>query len=204
MHARAIYSTLENEIIPMYYDADADEDVPEEWVRRMKQSLMNISPQFNSQRMVGEYMAQLYEPAHLGFAEISERNFEPARERAMWNREVQNVWSQVDFVETGPGPEPNVLSGRPIPMKAVVELAGLSPKDVRVEAVIGRVGVNGNLEETQVMTLLPVEQKGTKVVFSKEFVPHQTGRLGYSLRVSPNHYDDPLTRPCHSLLKWGG
>ena len=38
-------------------------------------------------------------------------------------------------------------------MRAVVNLAGLSPKDVRVEAVIGRVGVSGNLEETQVMTL---------------------------------------------------
>jgi starch phosphorylase len=72
-----------------------------------------------------------------------------------------------------------------------------------VEAVIGRVGVSGQLEETQVMTLLPVEQKGSAVVFAKEFVPHQTGRLGYSLRVSPNHYDDPLTRPCHALLKWG-
>jgi hypothetical protein len=26
--------------------------------------------------------------------------------------------------------------------------------------------------------------------------------LGYALRVSPNHFDDPLTRPCTSLLKW--
>ena len=130
-------------------------------------------------------------------------DFEPARERARWNQQVYTVWDQVNFVELGPGPDAAVLSGRPIPMRAVVELAGLSPKDVRVEAVIGRVGVNGNLEETQVMTLLPVEQKGAAYVFSKEFVPHQTGRLGYSLRVSPNHYDDPLTRPCNALLKWG-
>jgi starch phosphorylase len=40
-------------------------------------------------------------------------------------------------------------------------------------------------------------------VFAKEVVPQQTGRLGYALRISPNHYDDPLTRPCTSLLKWG-
>jgi starch phosphorylase len=87
-------------------------------------------------------------------------------------------------------------------MRAVVELSGLSPKEVRVEAVIGRVGANGNLEDTQVMTLPAVEQQGSAYLFAKEFVPHQTGRLGYSLRVSPNHYDDPLTRPCNSLLKW--
>ena len=203
MHARAIYSILENEIVPMFYDTRGEEGVPEEWLRRMKQSLMYLSPQFNSQRMVGEYMSQLYQPAHLGFVEISQRGFAPAREKALWNKQVDSAWDRVNFVELGPGPDATVVSGRPIPMRAVVDLAGLGPKDVRVEAVIGRVGANGQLEETQVMTLVAGEQQGSSYVFTRDFVPHQTGRLGYSLRISPNHYDDPLTRPCHSLLKWG-
>ena len=113
------------------------------------------------------------------------------------------AWDKVSFLDLGSGPDTAVVSGRPIPMQAVLELSGLSPKDIRVEAVVGKVGVNGNLEETQVMTLLPVEQRGSAHVFSREYVPHQTGRLGYAMRVSPNHYDDPLTRPCNSLLKWG-
>ena len=41
-------------------------------------------------------------------------------------------------------------------------------------------------------------------VFERQIIPAQTGRLGYAVRVSPNHYDDPLTRPVTSLLKWGG
>ena len=202
IHARAIYSMLENEIVPMYFDGRGEDSVPEDWVRRMKQSLMYLSPQFNSQRMVGEYMSQLYQPAHLGFTAISQNGFGHARERVVWNHQINAAWDRLGFVETGPGPDTSVLNGQPIPMRARVELAGLSPKDVRVEAVIGRVGVNGQLEETQVMTLTAVEQKGSSYVFSKEFVPHQTGRLGYALRVSPDHYDDPLTRPCHALLKW--
>jgi starch phosphorylase len=201
VHARAIYSILENEIVPMYYQ-DREEGVPVDWVRRMKQSLIHLSPQFNSQRMVGEYMQQLYEPAHQAYLEVSREHFEPARGRARWNEQVEKVWDNVSFLEVGPGPDVSVLTGRPIPMRAVVNLAGLTPKDVRVEAVIGRVGVNGNLEETQVMSLPSVEQQGDAYVFLKEFVPHQTGRLGYSLRISPNHYDDPLTRPCNALLKW--
>jgi starch phosphorylase len=201
IHARAIYSVLENEIVPLYYER-RDEGVPEEWVKRMKQSLMHLSPQFNSQRMVGEYMAQLYEPAHQAYLEVSREDFHPARERSQWNLDVQRVWNDVSFVEVGPGPDASVLSGRPIPMRAVLDLAGLGPKDVRVEAVIGRVGVNGRLEDTQVMTLPAVEQRGSAYVFMKEFVPHQTGRLGYSLRVSPNHYEDPLTRPCNAPMKW--
>jgi len=201
IHARAIYSILENEIVPMYYH-EREGGVPVEWMRRVKQSLRNLSHQFNSGRMVGEYLSQLYEPAHQAYLEVSYDRFQPARERAGWNLEVQEVWDKVRFVEIGPGPGHSVLTGLPIPVRAAVNLAGLSPKDVRVEAVVGRIGVNGNLEETQVMTLPAVDQTADGYVFLKEFVPHQTGRLGYSLRISPNHYDDPLTRPCNSLLKW--
>ena len=201
IHVRAIYSILENEIVPMYYQ-EREEGVPADWMRRVKQSLMHLSPQFNSLRMVGEYMSQLYEPAHQAFLEMSKDSFAPARVRSKWNEQVERVWDNVSFLEIGPAPDVSVLTGRPIPMRAVVNLAGLSPKDVRVEAVIGRVGANGNLEETQVMSLPAVEQQGDAYVFLKEFVPHQTGRLGYSLRISPNHYDDPLTRPCNALLKW--
>src|ERR1700678_2365081 len=200
-HAAAIYSLLENEIVPMYYQ-EREGGVPVEWVRRVKQSLKHLSHQFNSGRMVGEYMSQLYEPAHQAYLEISEDCFQPARQRAHWDQRVQQVWDKVRFLEIGPSPEVSVLTGVPIPVRAVVNLAGLTAKDVRVEAVVGRVGVNGNLEENQEMTLRAVEQAGNEYVFLKEFVPHQTGRLGYSLRISPNHYDDPLTRPCNSLLKW--
>ena len=121
-----------------------------------------------------------------------------------WNQEVERVWGSVSFVDVGPGPDNSVISGDAIPLRAAVDLAGLRPQDVRVEAVVGRIGTSGQLEDTQVLTLPSVEQNGSVVVFSREFVPHQTGRLGYSLRVSPNHYDDPLTRGCNPLLKWGG
>jgi starch phosphorylase len=83
-----------------------------------------------------------------------------------------------------------------------IDLAGLTPGDVRVEAVIGRVGPSGRLEDTEVMALPAVEQRESVYVFASQILPQQTGRLGYTLRIAPNHYDDPLTRPCHPLLKW--
>ncbi|MBS1877369.1 MAG: alpha-glucan family phosphorylase [Acidobacteria bacterium] len=203
IHARAIYSILENEIVPMYYQGGMDA-VPEEWMKRVRQCLMYVSPHFACQRMVTEYMSQLYEPSHRGYTAVRQNAFETARERARWRHDVDNSWSRVAFVDVGPGPENSVISGDAIPLRAAVELAGLKPGDVRVEAVVGSIGVNGQLEDTQVLTLPALEQNGSVVVFAREFVPHQTGRLGYSLRVSPNHYDDPLTRTCNPLLKWSG
>jgi starch phosphorylase len=201
IHARAIYSTLENEIVPLYYQGGED-GVPVEWIRRIKKSLAYVTPHFACQRMVNEYMTELYEPAHNAFTAVKANGFQAARDRAKWNQEVLSAWDRIGFVDIGPGPGDSVISGQPIPLRASVNLAGLKPNDVRVEAVVGRIGSNGNLEDTQVMTMPAVEQKGSVVVFAREFVPHLTGRLGYSLRISPNHFDDPLTRNCDPLLKW--
>ena len=95
------------------------------------------------------------------------------------------------------------MSGKPLPVRASIDLAGLTPEDVRVEVVVGSVDSNGHLADTtEVIMLRPVEQQGSVAVFGKEIIPERTGRLGYALRVSPNHFDDPLTRPCTNLLKW--
>ena len=95
-----------------------------------------------------------------------------------------------------------MTSGKPVPVRAAIDLAGLAPDDVRVEAVIGRVDANGHLEDTEVMVLPSMEQQGAVATFGRDIIPERTGRLGYALRVSPNHFDDPMTRPCTSLLKW--
>ena len=115
---------------------------------------------------------------------------------------VASAWNDVRFLEIGPMLDDPVLSGKPVPLRAVVELGPLQPSDVRVEAVIGRINLEGNLADTEILILPPEKQNGTVAVFSREFVPKQTGRLGFSVRVSPNHQEDPLVRPCHSLLKW--
>jgi len=153
--------------------------------------------------MVNEYNEKLYEPAHMAWDSIRMSHFSLARERAHWSANVNRVWNNVAFVNVGPGPEAAVTSGSAIPIDATINLAGLSPSDVRVEAVVGRVGPTGQLEDSEVITLPAVEQNDGAWLFSKEFVPHQTGLLGYGLRVSPNHTDNPLTRPCNALLKWG-
>jgi starch phosphorylase len=68
--------------------------------------------------------------------------------------------------------------------------------------VIGGVNASGHLEETEVMVLPSIDRQGGVTVFGKDVIPERTGRIGYALRVSPNHFDDPMTRPCSSLLKW--
>ncbi len=200
LHASAIYYLLENEIVPMFYERR--EQTPREWMRRVKQSLMYISPNFDCRRMVREYMSELYEPAHRQHVRVMIDGYAEVREKVRWNSRIREVWDRIRFVDSGNGPSGSLISGRPVHVQTSIDLAGLSPEDVRVELVLGQVDNNGHLENTEVMVLPAVERQGSVAVFGREIVPERTGRVGYALRVSPNHFDDPLTRPCTSLLKW--
>ena len=201
LHATAIYSTLENDIIPVFYQG-SDQSGPVEWVRRMKTCMAEIAPRFSSGRMVDEYMSLLYQPAHDLWTSLSNNNFEAARQKSVWDARMDRTWHLIKFVEFGEGPGDQVMSGSAVPLRATVELAGLQPSEVRVEAVIGQIGVNGQLQSTYALPLVPVEERGTAVVFANEFTVQQTGRVGYSVRIGANHFDNPLTRPCNALLKW--
>jgi starch phosphorylase len=57
--AESIYTMLENEIIPLYYDRDQKE-ISHGWVARVKNSLRTNIPQFSTRRMVKEYVKRLY------------------------------------------------------------------------------------------------------------------------------------------------
>jgi starch phosphorylase len=200
LHASAIYYLLENEIVPMFYERR--ETTPREWIRRMKQSLASISPAFDCRRMVANYMSELYDPANLQHQRLRAGGYGAIREKVRWNARIREVWDRVRFVDSSSAPALAVTSGAAVAVRASIELAGLTASDVRVELVMGRVDSNGHLEETEVQVLPSIEQQGSVAVFGRDVVPERTGRLGYALRVSPNHFDDPLTRPCGSLLKW--
>jgi len=200
LHASAIYYLLENEIVPMFYERR--ETTPREWMRRVKQSLTYISPAFDCRQMVATYKTELYDPANQQHQRLRASHYRAIREKALWNARIRDAWDRVRFVDAGPAPALAVTSGTAVPVRAAIDLAGLSANDVRVELVMGRVDSNGHLEDTEVLVLPSMGLQGPLAIFGKDVVPERTGRLGYALRVTPNHFDDPLTRPCSSLLKW--
>ena len=60
--AESLYSTLENDIIPLFYDRDGS-GLPREWIEHVKESIRTVTPQFSTRRMVKEYVQRLYIPA---------------------------------------------------------------------------------------------------------------------------------------------
>jgi starch phosphorylase len=57
--AEALYTVLENEIVPAFYSKD-ENNLPTEWIRRLKNALITLTPQFSSDRMVKDYIENIY------------------------------------------------------------------------------------------------------------------------------------------------
>jgi starch phosphorylase len=61
--AENLYNTLENEIIPLYYENRTADNLPSDWVGYIKESIKTLAPMFSTRRMVKEYMMEMYQPA---------------------------------------------------------------------------------------------------------------------------------------------
>jgi glycogen phosphorylase len=60
LDVESLYTTLENEIIPLYYRERSADGLPGDWLARMKESIRTLAPTFSVQRMVKEYSDHLY------------------------------------------------------------------------------------------------------------------------------------------------
>ncbi len=61
MDANALYNKIENEIVPLFYDVN-EANLPVKWIKKMKNSIKKIAPQFSSRRMMKEYAKKFYIP----------------------------------------------------------------------------------------------------------------------------------------------
>jgi starch phosphorylase len=59
----SLYDTLENEIVPLYYNDRGADGLPHGWIERIKETIRTLAPQFSTRRMVKEYVTQAYIPA---------------------------------------------------------------------------------------------------------------------------------------------
>lgn len=57
-----LYRVLTQEVIPLFYERDRD-DLPQDWIARMKRAIRTLGWRFNADRMVMDYATHSYVPA---------------------------------------------------------------------------------------------------------------------------------------------
>jgi starch phosphorylase len=183
IEAGALYEILEQEIAPLFYERDA-RGMQRSWMTRVRSSLVKVAPQITAARMVRDYVTDLYLPAARAAGAFTA---DPALAGAFteWKARVGQVWSQVAVrgaqLEGADGAR--VATGAEVTLSADVELASLTEDDVLVEAVLGGIGEADEIIDPQLIPL----RRGEDGRFSARFALAVPGRVGYTVRVTPQH-----------------
>lgn len=94
--ADQLYSILETEVIPKFYERDA-RGIPQSWVERMRASIAELTPQFSTNRMLREYIEQLYLPALQQYQIRVNDQGRKAGELYRWRESIQREWAHLHF-----------------------------------------------------------------------------------------------------------
>jgi starch phosphorylase len=201
IEAGALYDLLEHEIVPLFYDRGRD-GLPRGWIRMMKEAMKGICPVFNTHRMVAEYAQRFYLPLATRARRLQQDGWRGARDLASWRQRVEDAWPhlRIDSVESEDVTERSV--GDTVPVRALVQLAGLDPGDVQVQLYHGEVDPEGGLNEGEAMRMDPAEWGNDGAHWYRGAVPCQrTGHRGYAVRVLPGH-GELVTPFLPGLIRW--
>jgi starch phosphorylase len=91
-----LFELLEQQVVPVFYERD-QEGIPRAWVARIRASLAQLTPRFSSNRMMAEYLEQLYLPAAIGHWHRLERDLHAARDLSRWYRELRHHWQALHW-----------------------------------------------------------------------------------------------------------
>jgi starch phosphorylase len=187
IEATGFYELVEKQVRTKFYDLDAD-GVPQRWVEMVRHTLQSLGPKVLASRMVRDYVHQLYSPAAASSRELAASSFAPARQVAEWRRTVQERWGDVRVVHVeagGVGDAPQV--GARLEVRALVDLGGLRPEDVTVQAAYGRVDESDQLRTP---TYVPLTAAGAGddglQRYEGEVPLERAGSFGYTVRVLPH------------------
>jgi starch phosphorylase len=187
IEASALYDLIEKDVAPKFYDLD-ESGVPVRWIEMVRHTLKSLGPKVLSTRMLREYVAQLYSPAAVASRAMND-SFEGAATLAHWKAKVVAGWSDVhiDHVETeGLSDNPEIGGG--MDLHVFVSLGSLSPDDVEVQVVHGRVKGEDRLVDTTATPLALAESyEGGRHRFDGHIQLTRAGSFGYTVRILPKN-----------------
>jgi len=180
----SLFGLLEREIIPLFYDRNAD-GVPVEWINKMKDNWHSLGPFVTAARMVREYTSQLYEPAAASAATMLDDNAARGKALAHWKQHVAAAWTEVKVLDL----DIDTLAaheGDQRSVRAHIELGALDAAEVTVQALHGPIDSAGSfINSPATVTLLPTADGP----FEGTYAVGEAGPYGVTVRAVPSHAD---------------
>ena len=200
LDAATIYSLLENEIIPLYYDRN-EKGISEGWIKVIKNSIAQIAPHYTMKRQLDDYYSKFYEKLALRFREISKDGYRMAKDIALWKETVAERWDSINVVSVEWDiPASGASTGEKYRLKYVINEQGLD-NAVGLEKVNICINKSGEERIYSVEPLKMVQREGNNYTFEAVLEPNQAGEYKCAVRMYPKN---PLLphRQDFCYVKW--
>ena len=189
LDAATIYSILENEIVPLYYNKNA-KGYSEGWIQVVKNSIAQIAPHYTMKRQLDDYYTKFYNKLGSRFAALSANDNAKAKEIAAWKETVAERWDSIEILSATNVAELDVTSGSEVKLTVVLDEKGLDDA-VGVECVTIATDSEGKEHIHAIDTLNLVKKENNVHTFECTATVNNAGTFKVAYRMYPKNADLP-------------
>lgn len=199
--SQSLYRTLEEKIIPTYYDVD-DKGLRAKWIQIMKNSIITTGGKYSTSRMLVDYTNQYYMP----LAKLTKKYYQDidnVAEFNSWKKDLYTNWKDVKLTQVNNLDNITIDAGNKIEVACEVELPNIDINNISVEVYYGKILENGVVEDVNIipMELTETNEEERKYYFTSKIELTTGGNYGYTFRVVPKH--EMILEPANlDLVKW--
>lgn len=210
LDASIIYSTFENEILPLYYARNSKGYSPD-WIQYVKNSIANIAPEYTMKRMIDDYIKNFYRPLADRVQLVRKNNFEKAKELAAWKEDTASKWDDIvvdsirlnglDIDTSSANNAQNFIEGEEIKIDIVLDKKDING-DLGIDYVVVEYDADKKIDKYRKSGEFNlVKQEGSKLYFNVVAKAMLLGTGKFAFRIYPKH-DDMAHRQDFAYVRW--
>ena len=199
LDAATIYSLLENEILSLYYNRNA-QGFSEGWIKTIKNSIATIAPHYTMKRQLDDYYDKFYIKEAANFKKLSANNNKLAKELAAWKETVAQRWDSIRVVSKDDSVLYGAETGKKYTLRYVIDEQGLNDA-VGLELISIKTDKNGEEHIFSKREFTMVGREGNNYTFEATFEPNVAGAFKSCVRMYPKN-ENLVYREDFCYVKW--
>ena len=185
--SNSLYHTLENKIIPAYYNQDKD-GISKEWMSYMKNSIKSTGGKYSTARMVSDYVNDLYMP----LCDLRKQYFmdlENVAEFTEWKKKIRNTWAKIELVQDRNVDNARLVAGTQITVNCEAYLPNIEEENTDIQVYFGQFLNNGTVKNVYTITMNKIAENKEehKYTYEATLDLKSGGNYGYTFRAMPKH-----------------
>ena len=199
LDAATIYSLLENEILPLYYNRN-EQGFSEGWIKTIKNSIATIAPHYTMKRQLDDYYDKFYSKEAANFKKLAANNNRLAKELAAWKETVAERWDAIRVVSKADSALSAAETGKEYTLRYVIDEQGLNDA-VGLELISIKTDKNGEDHIFSKREFKMVGREGNNYTFEATFEPDVAGAFKSCVRMYPKN-ENLVHREDFCYVKW--